>query len=69
MPGKLCATYPCWEGELVHQTHPNSQWIWADHVLNSDEVIQRTICVIAKDNPTETTQMLGGLGLRGGRAL
>ena len=40
-------------GGLFIKTHPNSQWIWADHVLNSDEVIQRTICVIAKDNPTE----------------
>jgi len=41
-------------GGLFIKTHPNSQWIWADHVLNSDEVIQRTVCVIAKDNPTET---------------
>jgi len=41
-------------GGLFIKTHPNSQWIWADHVLNSDEVIQRTICVIAKENPSET---------------
>lgn len=41
-------------GGLFIKTHPNSQWIWADHVLNSDEVIQRSICVIAKENPTET---------------
>ena len=41
-------------GGLFIKTHPNSKWIWADHVLNSDEVIQRTICVIAKENPTET---------------
>jgi nitrite reductase (NO-forming)/hydroxylamine reductase len=41
-------------GGLFIKTHPNSQWIWADHVLNSDELIQRTICVIAKENPTET---------------
>ncbi|MBC8331988.1 MAG: c-type cytochrome [Anaerolineae bacterium] len=41
-------------GGLFIKTHPNSQWIWVDHVLNSDEVIQRTICVIAKANPTET---------------
>ncbi len=41
-------------GGLFIKTHPNSQWIWADHVLNSDEVIQRTICVIAKENPAET---------------
>ncbi len=41
-------------GGLFIKTHPNSQWIWADHVLNSDEVIQRSICVIAKESPTET---------------
>jgi len=41
-------------GSLFVKTHPNSQWIWADHVLSSDEAIQRTICVIAKENPTET---------------
>jgi nitrite reductase (NO-forming)/hydroxylamine reductase len=40
-------------GGLFIKTHPNSEWIWADHVLNSDEILQRTICVIAKDNPTE----------------
>ena len=41
-------------GSLFIKTHPNSGWIWADHVLNSDEEIQRTICVIDKQNPTET---------------
>jgi len=41
-------------GGLFVKTHPESKWIWADHVLNSDEVIQRMICVIAKENPTET---------------
>ncbi len=41
-------------GSLFVKTHPNSQWIWVDHVLASDEVTQRTICVIAKENPTET---------------
>lgn len=41
-------------GGLFIKTHPNSQWIWADHVLNPDEKIQRTVCVIAKENPTET---------------
>ncbi len=40
-------------GGLFIKTHANSQWIWADHVLNADEEIQRTICVIAKENPTE----------------
>ncbi len=41
-------------GSLFIKTHPNSQWIWVDHVLSPDENIQRTICVIAKENPTET---------------
>ncbi|MBM3144822.1 MAG: nitrite reductase [Chloroflexi bacterium] len=40
-------------GGLFIKTHPNSQWIWVDHVLNTDEAIQRTVCVIAKDHPTE----------------
>jgi len=38
-------------GSLFIKTHPNSQWIWVDMVLNPDEVLQRTICVIAKANP------------------
>jgi len=41
-------------GSLFVKTHPNSGWIWVDHVLASDEEIQRSICVIAKVNPTET---------------
>lgn len=41
-------------GSLFIKTHPNSKWIWADLVLNSDEVLQRTICVIAKEDPTKT---------------
>ncbi|MBI3162036.1 MAG: c-type cytochrome, partial [Chloroflexi bacterium] len=41
-------------GSLFIKTHPNSQWIWADMVLNSDEKLQRTICVIAKADPTKT---------------
>lgn len=41
-------------GGLFIKTHPNSPWIWADMVLNPDETLQRTICVIAKENPTET---------------
>ncbi len=41
-------------GSLFVKTHPESQWIWVDHALNSDAAIQRTICVIAKSNPTET---------------
>ncbi|MFH2039355.1 MAG: cytochrome D1 domain-containing protein [Chloroflexota bacterium] len=40
-------------GSLFIKTHPNSKWVWADMVLNSDPVLSRTICVIAKDNPSE----------------
>ena len=41
-------------GSLFVKTHPNSPWIWVDHTLNPDEKIQRTVCVIAKANPTKT---------------
>lgn len=41
-------------GSLFIKSHPNSQWIWVDMVLNPDPVLSRTICVIAKENPTET---------------
>lgn len=40
-------------GSLFVKTHPKSKWVWVDFVLNSDEKLQRTVCVIAKDNPTE----------------
>jgi nitrite reductase (NO-forming) / hydroxylamine reductase len=40
-------------GSLFLKTHPNSQWIWVDMTLNSDPVLARTICVIAKENPAE----------------
>jgi nitrite reductase (NO-forming)/hydroxylamine reductase len=40
-------------GSLFIKTHPNSKWIWVDMTLNSDPVLARTICVIAKDNPAE----------------
>ena len=40
-------------GSLFIKTHPNSQWIWVDMTLNSDPVLSRTICVIAKSNPSE----------------
>jgi nitrite reductase (NO-forming) / hydroxylamine reductase len=40
-------------GSLFIKTHPNSEWIWVDMVLNPDPVLSRTICVIAKDNPGE----------------
>lgn len=41
-------------GSLFIKTHPNSKWIWVDFVLNSDEKLQRTVCVIAKADPTKT---------------
>ncbi|MCQ3937429.1 MAG: nitrite reductase [Chloroflexi bacterium] len=41
-------------GSLFIKTHPKSKWIWVDFVLNSDEKLQRTICVIAKEDPTKT---------------
>jgi len=40
-------------GSLFIKTHPNSQWIWVDMVLNSDPVLARTVCVIAKADPTK----------------
>jgi len=40
-------------GSLFNKTHPNSQWIWVDMVLNSDPTLSRTICVIAKADPTQ----------------
>lgn len=41
-------------GSLFVKTHPNSEWIWVDFGLNPDEKIQRTVCVVAKANPTKT---------------
>jgi nitrite reductase (NO-forming)/hydroxylamine reductase len=38
-------------GSLFIKTHPNSKWIWVDMTLNSDPVLARTICVIAKEKP------------------
>lgn len=43
-------------GSLFIKTHPNSQWIWVDMTLNSDPALSRTICVIAKSNPTEVAK-------------
>ncbi len=40
-------------GSLFIKTHPNSQWIWVDMTLNSDPVLARTVCVIAKSDPTK----------------
>jgi nitrite reductase (NO-forming) / hydroxylamine reductase len=41
-------------GSLFIKTHPNSAWIWVDMTLNSDPVLARTICVIAKEDPSKT---------------
>ncbi len=41
-------------GSLFIKTHPNSKWIWVDMTLNSDPVLARTICVIARDEPSRT---------------
>ena len=41
-------------GSLFIKTHPNSKWVWVDMTLNSDPVLARTICVIAKDDPSKT---------------
>ncbi len=43
-------------GSLFIKTHPNSQWVWVDMVLNSDPALSRTVCVIAKANPTEAAK-------------
>jgi len=40
-------------GSLFIKTHPNSSWIWVDMTLNPDPATSRTICVIAKENPSE----------------
>jgi nitrite reductase (NO-forming)/hydroxylamine reductase len=40
-------------GSLFIKTHPNSKWIWVDMTLNSDPVLARTICVIAKQDPAQ----------------
>jgi nitrite reductase (NO-forming)/hydroxylamine reductase len=38
-------------GSLFVKTHPQSEWVWADHALNADPVIQRSLCVISKKHP------------------
>lgn len=40
-------------GSLFIKTHPASQWIWVDMTLNSDPLLARTICVIAKSDPSK----------------
>jgi nitrite reductase (NO-forming)/hydroxylamine reductase len=41
-------------GSLFIKTHPNSKWVWVDMTLNSDPALARTICVIAKSDPSKT---------------
>ena len=41
-------------GSLFIKTHPKSKWIWVDMTLNSDPVLARTICVVAKSDPSKT---------------
>jgi len=43
-------------GSLFIKTHPKSQWIWVDMTLNSDPALSRTICVIAKSDPTQVAK-------------
>jgi nitrite reductase (NO-forming)/hydroxylamine reductase len=40
-------------GSLFIKSHPNSQWIWVDMTLNPDPALARTICVVAKSDPTK----------------
>jgi nitrite reductase (NO-forming)/hydroxylamine reductase len=40
-------------GSLFLKTHPESEWIWADHALSSDSKIQRSLCVVSKKKPDE----------------
>ncbi|GAP13033.1 dissimilatory nitrite reductase (NO-forming), cytochrome cd1 type apoprotein [Longilinea arvoryzae] len=39
------------DGSLFIKTHPDSKWIWVDMTLNTDPVLARTICVVAKAQP------------------
>ncbi len=36
-------------GGLFVKTHPNSQWLWVDSPLSTDEAMQRSVCVIDKN--------------------
>ena len=38
---------------LFIKTHAKSQWIWVDMTLNSDPALARTVCVIAKADPSK----------------
>lgn len=43
-------------GSLFLKTHPKSQWVWADHALNPDPKIQRSVCVVEKRSPDTTSK-------------
>jgi nitrite reductase (NO-forming)/hydroxylamine reductase len=43
-------------GSLFIKTHPKSKWIWVDMTLNPDPVLARTICVVAKADPSRTSK-------------
>jgi nitrite reductase (NO-forming)/hydroxylamine reductase len=38
-------------GSLFIKTHPSSEWVWADHALNSDPKVQNSVCVMSKLSP------------------
>jgi len=40
-------------GSLFIKTHSKSKWVWVDMALNSDPQLSRTICVIAKKDPSQ----------------
>ena len=40
-------------GSLFIKTFPTSPWVWVDMTLNPDPVLSRTICVIAKSDPSQ----------------
>jgi hypothetical protein len=43
-------------GSLFVKSHADSPWIWVDHTPNPDEKIQRSVCVVAKADPTQTAR-------------
>jgi len=43
-------------GTLFLKTHPNSPWIWVDFPLSTDEKLQKSVCVIAKEDPTKVAK-------------
>ncbi len=37
-------------GSLFVKTHPKSRWVWVDFPLSKNESMQRSVCVISKEN-------------------